>query len=148
MNKSIRLKLRKRNHIHRKAKLTNCPNHWRHYRELRNEIISMVRNAKEFHKQKLTSQILNKDIPSGRWWRITYISKLSNTHKPVTPPPLLRSHGQILLHPLEKAEALNNFYSSSVSEDKTLPEHRSGPLYGEYIYCRTERVRPVEKFKC
>lgn len=88
----------------------------------------MVRNVKEHYKQKLTFQILDKDIPQGKWWRITKsISKLSNTHKPVPP---LRSHGQILLHPLEKAEALNNFYSniSSINEDKTLPEHGPGPL--------------------
>lgn len=38
-------------------------------------------------------------------------------------------HGQILLHPLEKAvQALNNFSNiSSINEDKTLPEHGSGP---------------------
>lgn len=108
--------MKKRNRLHRKAKHTNCP-------------ISMVRNAivKEHYKQKITSQILDKDIPPGEWWRITKFSKLSNTHKPVSP---LKSHGQILLHPLEKAvQALNNFYSniSSINEDKTVPEHRSGP---------------------
>ena len=43
--------------------------------------------------------------------------------------PPLKSNGRILLHPLEKAEALNNFYSniSSTDNNKNLPEHGPGP---------------------
>lgn len=57
MNKSILLKMRKRNRIHTKAKLTNCPNHWQHYRELNNEVISeMFKNTtnKNSHPKYLT----------------------------------------------------------------------------------------------
>lgn len=54
--------MRKRNRIHRKAKDTNCPNHWQHYRGLRNGAIAMARNTKGHNKQKPTSQRLDKDI--------------------------------------------------------------------------------------
>ena len=52
-------------------------------------------------------------------------SKLYNTHKSMLP---LKSNGRILLHPLEKTEALN-FYSntSSIDNNNSLPEHGPGP---------------------
>ena len=127
MNNNIRLKMRQRNRIHKKAKHTDCPDHWQRFKELRNEVISLVRKAKEQYKQKLTSQILDKDIPPGKWWRIVKsISKFSNTHKPIPP---LKYQGQILIHPIDKAEALNKFYSkiSNIGEDKDIPEHGPGP---------------------
>lgn len=64
---------------------------------------------------------------------------------------LLRSHGQILLHPLEKAEALNNFCLNifCINEDKTLAEHGSAPFkyYGEYIYYRTDQLTNLNVYK-
>jgi hypothetical protein len=29
-----------------------------------------VRKAKDEYKNKLTSELSNKDIPAGKWWRI------------------------------------------------------------------------------
>ena len=119
VNKYIRLRIRQRNRFHKKAEQKNCPNLWSHFRQARNEVIPIFRNAKEQYKEKLTSRILGKNILPAKWRRITKsISKLSHTHKPMPP---LKSNGRMVLHPLEKAEALNNFYSniSSIDNNKT-----------------------------
>jgi predicted RNA-binding protein with RPS1 domain len=67
MNNSIRKAIRKRNHIHYRAKSTNNPDHWSQYRHLRNDVIRLVREAKTEYKNKLTSQLMDKSIPPDKW---------------------------------------------------------------------------------
>jgi hypothetical protein len=66
-NSSIRKAIRKRNHIHYRAKSTNNPDHWSQYRHLRNDVIRLVREAKTEYKNKLTSQLMDKSIPPDKW---------------------------------------------------------------------------------
>ncbi|VDI37460.1 Hypothetical predicted protein [Mytilus galloprovincialis] len=70
MNNLIRNKIRHRNRIHHKAKTSNNPDHWKKFKEIRNEIISLVRRQKMIISAKLTSQLIDKNIPPGKWWRI------------------------------------------------------------------------------
>jgi hypothetical protein len=49
------------------------------------EVIDLVRKAKDEYKNKLTSEILNKDIPPGKWWRIA--KSISNFTKARDPTP-------------------------------------------------------------
>jgi hypothetical protein len=49
---------------------TSLIDHWTKFREIRNEVIDLVRKAKDEYKNKLTSDLSNKDIPPGKWWRI------------------------------------------------------------------------------
>ena len=76
MNNAIKRKMRQRNRVHYKAKVTQSNYQWSKYRTLRNEVIDMVRKAKNKYKQKITSQIHDKSIPPGKWWRI--VLKISN----------------------------------------------------------------------
>jgi hypothetical protein len=46
-----------------------------------------VRKAKD----ELTSELLNKDIPPGKWWRIA--KSISNFTKARDPPPFLEHDG-------------------------------------------------------
>ena len=64
MNNKIRNKIRQRNRIHYKAETTNNPDHWKNFREIRNEVIDLVIKAKDEYKNKLTSELLNRDIPN------------------------------------------------------------------------------------
>jgi hypothetical protein len=48
----IRNKIRQRNRIHYKAKTTNNPDHWKQFREIRNEVIDLVRKTKDEYKNK------------------------------------------------------------------------------------------------
>jgi hypothetical protein len=62
------------------------------------------------YKNKLTSELLNKDIPPGKWWRIA--KSISNFTKARDPPPFLEHDGQIFIHPSNKVEILNTHFSS------------------------------------
>ena len=73
MNNKIRNKIRQHNIIYYKAKTTNNPDHWKQFREIRNEVIDLVRKAKDAYKYKLTSEFFNKDILPGKWWPIPKI---------------------------------------------------------------------------
>jgi hypothetical protein len=67
MNNSIRKAIRKKNHIHYRAKSTNNPDHWSQYKHLRNDVLRLVREAKTEYRNKLTSQLMNKSIPPDKW---------------------------------------------------------------------------------
>ena len=45
--------IRKKNRIHRKAKHFNNPMHWNKFRKIRNEVTSLVRNAKDKYNNDL-----------------------------------------------------------------------------------------------
>ena len=57
MNNEIRLKMRQRNRVHKKAKSTNSITHLEKFRKLRNEVISLIRKSKENYRQRLCSII-------------------------------------------------------------------------------------------
>ena len=44
---NIRIMIRQKNRIHRKAKHFNNPMHWNKFRKIRNEVTSLVRTAKD-----------------------------------------------------------------------------------------------------
>ena len=131
MNNAIRRKMRQRNRVHYKAKVTQSNYQWSKYRTLRNEVIDMVRKAKNKYKQKITSQIQDKSIPPGKWWRIVKsLTKCTKKCKPSTP---LDSNGKILIHPIDKADELNKYFAKISHVDNcnepTLPPQGPGPPY-------------------
>ncbi|CAG2220486.1 unnamed protein product [Mytilus edulis] len=127
MNNLIRNKIRHRNRIHHKAKTSNNPDHWKKFREIRNEIISLVRKAKEDYKCKLTSQLIDKNIPPGKWWRIA--KSVSNFTKNRDSPPFLEHDGQIFIHPLDKSEILNNHFAdiANIDIEPEIPDNNEPP---------------------
>jgi hypothetical protein len=53
MNSNVRRRMRQRNRAHKKAKQKNTPDYWKKYRDIRNEVISLVREAKNEYLSKL-----------------------------------------------------------------------------------------------
>ncbi|VDI01051.1 Hypothetical predicted protein [Mytilus galloprovincialis] len=150
MNSTIRRKMRQRNRIHYKAKNTNNCIHWQKFRELRNEVIDLVRQSKEQYKQKLTKEITDKNIPPGKWWRIVKsISKLSKSREPT---PFLKSEGQIFLHPVNKAELLNSHFSniSKIDVEPELPNNVPDPPFKmeEIIITEEEVLDQLKNLNC
>ena len=45
-NSEIKCKIRKRNRVHKKAKFRNLASDWESFRKIRNEIIDIIREAK------------------------------------------------------------------------------------------------------
>lgn len=126
MNSTIRVLMRKRNRIHHKAVKTQNPLHWERYRYLRNKVIDEIRASRQKYNKKISDQI-NKSIPPGKWWRIVKsLCKLNNKHKP-SPP--LKVNGQTLFHPIDKANAFNNFFTniSTISVSQNLAHNVPDP---------------------
>lgn len=126
MNGTIRQLMRKRNKTHYKAKITNNPQHWHSYRHLRNRVIDEIRKARENYNKKISS-LIDKSIPPGKWWRI--IKSISKLNKNFEPMPPLRSDGNLIFHPVEKASLLNKYFAqvSSITNEPDGPLHEPGP---------------------
>lgn len=69
MNSTIRILMRKRDRIHRRAVKTKNPLHWEKYRFLRIKVKYKIRIYRHNYNKKNTAQI-NKSTPPGKWWRI------------------------------------------------------------------------------
>ncbi len=128
MNNSIRRAIHKRDRAHYRAKRTNNSDHWALYRQTRNDVIKLIREAKASYRDKLTSQLCNKDIPPGKWWRIAKsvckLNKIVNTS-----PPLVHG-GRIIIHPSEKSDIFNKFFTniSRIEDEPELPAESGDPV--------------------
>ncbi|KAK6171783.1 hypothetical protein SNE40_018213 [Patella caerulea] len=119
MNNAIRIKIRNRNRAHKRAKKTNSPNHWLLFRKVRNEVITLIREAKSNFKDKLEQQINIKNLPPNKWWKIA--KTITNfDHKNVTTSPLLFENC-VYTHPLDKANILNTYFAS-ISKLNNVPD--------------------------
>ena len=79
----------------------------------------MIREAKRKYLIKLHNSLVDKSIPPGKWWHIAKnVCKFTNRGSTNTP---IKVNGEILVHPVEKAAAMNNLFSSIASFD-TEPE--------------------------
>lgn len=120
MTNEIRLKIRQRNRIHKKATRTNHPNHWANFRNIRNETISLIRECKSLYIEKLESSLNDSSISSSSWWKTAKsILKINNKMAPIPP---LNCNNTIIFHPFDKAECLvDHFTAISTSSDNIDP---------------------------
>ena len=83
MNNNIRRVILKRDRASYRAKDTDNPKHWASYRQKRNDVMKLVRDAKASYKETLTSLLIDKDIPPDKWWRtaksVCRLSKCGST---------------------------------------------------------------------
>ena len=86
INSEIKCKIRKRSRVHKKEKFRNLASDWENFRRIRNEIIGMIREAKQQYIIKLQNSLIDKSIPPGKWWRIAKsVSKFKSTNSTNTP---------------------------------------------------------------
>lgn len=99
----------------KKAKSSNNPEHWRKYREKRNVVISLTREAKNNYLSKLQNTLVDKSIPPRKWWRIAKsICQFKNKNTTSSP---IKVNNNIYTHPKDKANALNDYFTSVSSND-------------------------------
>jgi hypothetical protein len=68
---NIRKMIRQKNRINRKAKHFNNPMHWNKFRKNRNEVTSLVRNAKDkYNNDLIKKKITNMNSSCKNWWNI------------------------------------------------------------------------------
>lgn len=122
MNNQIRKLMRQRNRLYTKAKIKKSDMHWRNYRSKRNEVIEKIRLAKKDYFLRLKQKLSEEDLPTRSWYKIANeITKIKNKNNPT--PPLL-SDDSVKIHPIDKAETLNQHFTniSSLTNEPPLPE--------------------------
>ncbi|VDI05871.1 Hypothetical predicted protein [Mytilus galloprovincialis] len=126
---SIKVKMRKRNRAYKKAKSRNLISDWKKFKELRNEVIDLVREAKRQYLINLHNSLVDKSIPPGKWWRIAKsVCKFKNKESQNSP---IKVNGEILIHPIEKATAINDYFCS-ISRFDTEPQLPNVPPLAPY----------------
>jgi hypothetical protein len=107
INSIIKSKIRKRKRLYRKAKLTDSDDHWKRFKQIRNEIVDLVKKAKTEHIEKLSSK-LKSDLPSTKSWWST-LKRFINSNSNVHIPPL-QNNGNIAYTNEEKTNIFNDFF--------------------------------------
>ena len=125
MSPEVRRIIRRKNRAHKQAKRTNSPIHWTTYRKWRNKAISECRKAKQYHKDKLSAKIANQTETSPRlWWKLVKdFYQLSSNSSKLSKPLIVDN--KVLTSDIDKANALNNFFSEQCHLDTdgaTLPD--------------------------
>ena len=99
MNNAIRRKIRKQNHIYKKAKKTNSKSFNMRYKKMRNEIVKLMRKSKRDNLQKMMTQ------GKKQFWRTI---KFLNKNK--SQIPTLKAKTLLQVQMLKKLQCLTKFY--------------------------------------
>ena len=68
------------------------------------------------------NSLIDKSIPPGKWWRIAKsVSKFKSTNTTNTP---IKVNGDIFFHPVDKANSINNYFTSvsNIDSEPDLPD--------------------------
>ncbi len=79
----IKSKIRKRKRLYHKAKISNSGNHWEHFRTVRNQVVSLVRDAKTQHFENLSNKLKSSNVNSNDWWKLLRNFISPQDHKPI-----------------------------------------------------------------
>lgn len=66
MSNNLRKNMRQRNRLYQKAKISNSSLHWHKYKQKRNEVVELVRQAKSNYMQKLQNILANPKTSSKK----------------------------------------------------------------------------------
>ena len=124
MHNEIRKEIRKRRRTHRRAKRTNTPEDWARFRHQRNKVVTLVREAKTNHYNKIILGINTpNDITSRKWWNLcksVYSAKPANKQG----IPAIQHEGRVISDYQDKAEIFNSYFAGITNIDTsqaTLP---------------------------
>lgn len=75
----------------------------------------MIRQAKKDYIVNLQNSLVDKNVPPGKWWRIAKsVTKFKNKNTTSSP---LKVNGEIYYHPIDKANAINDYFATVSSLD-------------------------------
>ena len=115
MHNSLRRLIRKRRRAHSRAKKTNKPVHWHHYRNIRNLCVTETRTAKQIYYEGLSTKLRNANIAPKVWWK-TLNSIIRGNTSYSEYPPLINNNVEVS-DDIEKAELFNNYFNIISSVD-------------------------------
>ena len=71
----LKMHIRVRKRLYRKAKQTNDPNVWNKFRRYRNKTLSLIRKSKQSHTDKLYEKLNSEQLSSKDWWKTLYFTR-------------------------------------------------------------------------
>ena len=101
--------IRKKRRVYRIAKRTGSPKHRQQYKVLCNTVRRITRRDRNAHLQQITSNLQHDQKPFWRWLKST-----KGGHRNI---PDIHQSGNILSSALEKATALNTFFTSVFTKE-------------------------------
>ena len=129
MDNIIRKSMRQRDRLYHKAKNKNTETHWLNYRNKRNQVVQMIRDANKSYMSKLQNKLADPNLPSKSWYKIANdITQMKNKSNP--PPPIIYN-GEPNIHPFDKAHVLNNHFVtiSTTENEKEITENLELPNF-------------------
>lgn len=140
MNGNIRKQIRQRNRLYNKAKQTQSPIHLNNYRNKRNDVVSLIREAKKSYMQKLQANLADPKTPIKQWYKIA--NEISSLKNKKNPPPPLKNNTSFDIHPLDKANTLNKHFAniSKIENPPPLPEETHPNFSLDDIYITEQDV--------
>ncbi|MEW8545280.1 MAG: reverse transcriptase family protein, partial [Candidatus Thiodiazotropha sp.] len=121
---SIRKHIRKRKRIYRKYKCTSNDYYWNKFKKLRNSVVSEIRNSKKAYFDKLEHILNSENVNSKLFWKTS--KQVLSIHRCSTKIPTLLSCGEIAESDIQKANMLNDYFSSQTvvnDANKMCPQH-------------------------
>ncbi len=76
-NSHLRTLIRKRNRMHKQAKINNTDLLWSRFRKIRNEVTALIRKSKLEYKNKLIKKINDDKLTARNWFKL---AKKVNKH--------------------------------------------------------------------
>ena len=124
MNSNLRRLMRKRDRLYKLFKSTNDVALGQQYKDLRNQIVSETRKAKEALQHKTDQLLADADTSSKKWWS-TYKKVISEKQSEYNAP--LMNDNKIITDNKEKADLFNEYFIGQ----STLDESRANLPVGE-----------------
>ena len=118
----IKRKIRSRKRAYRKARRSNRPNLWEKFKKLRNEVVSLIRSAKQEQQKKIANKLVLENLSPRDMWK-TLKSIITDSNKQTI--PTLVHQDIIASSDIDKANTLNNFFAmqSLLLEDNAIVPH-------------------------
>ena len=117
INGYVKRQIKQRKRLFRKAKRTNNESIWQKFRQKRNEVVSIIRNAKKQFHDKLTNDLITNSTSPKQWYKLTHQFLIPKSDKQNI--PFLEINHQIVETDPEKAEVLNTFFTEQTKLDES-----------------------------
>ena len=119
----IKKQIRQRHRLYKSAKRKNTVHIWQRFRQKRNEVTAIIRQAKVDYINKLADDLLKSDCNSKSWYKVSSEFLVSKNKQQTT--PYLETNNEIIESDADKAEVLNKFFVQQSTLDDAnanLPE--------------------------
>lgn len=117
MNTIVRRAIRKRDRLYKQLKHSACDRVREEYRTARNNVVSVIRDAKREYEERILHTISSENNKSRDWWKC--LNQLRGKQTDRTIPPLV-VNDNVINDNTTKANIFNDFFVSHSTIDRSL----------------------------